>query len=361
MSQPKALYHWTEQIKRAFPNLSKPQARTLAAFSFGVATAQSCALNAVARALPFLGIPDTVETKLRRFISNSLIDAAKCFENLAGLVIGNLPKKDPVIILVDETSLRDKLKAMVVAVAYEGRAVPVAAWLYRQTEWPMGQVELIAEMLKWVRDGAGGGRDLIVMADRGIGNSPNLLKAIEGLGMHYLMRVSKGVRVMMDDKDIFPFRSLTVEPGKSWRRKAKAFRKAGWVECVHEDGHDEPWFLVTNHPHMEGRKYGMRMWEELMFRDCKTGGWQWQKSRVWDPDRAGVLWLVMSAAYLWMLSLGAAVCGSEELRRRTVGRKWSVVNVFRLGLALFQLRLRTSGPIPCELNLPTNLRAAKKV
>ena len=83
---------------------------------------------------------------------------------------------------------------------------------------------------------------------RGIGNSPNLLKAIESLGMFYMMRVSKGVRVMMDDKDIFPFWSLTAKPGKSWRRKAKAFRKAGWigrwVECVHDDGHDEPWFLV---------------------------------------------------------------------------------------------------------------------
>ena len=134
MSQPKALRHWTDQIKRAFSNLSKQQARTLAAFSCGVETAQSRALNAAARALPFLGIPDTVEARLRGFI-----------ENLAGLVIRNLPKKDPVVLLVDETSLRDKLKAMVVAVAYECRAVPAAARLCEQTEWPMGQVELITE------------------------------------------------------------------------------------------------------------------------------------------------------------------------------------------------------------------------
>ena len=76
---------------------------------------------------------------------------------------------------------------------------------------------------------AGKGRDLIVMADRGIGTSPNLLKAIEGLGMHYMMRVSKIVRVMMDDETEFPFKSLTVEPGKSWRAKAKAFKNAGWI------------------------------------------------------------------------------------------------------------------------------------
>ena len=228
MSQPKPLYHWTIQIKSMFPNLSKPQAEVLAAFSFGIAKAKSCALNAVARGLTFLGIPDTVETRLRRFISNPRIDMAESCENLARSVIRALPRKKPVVLLVDETSLQDKLKAMVVSVAYERRAVPVAMMTYHQTRWPMGQVEMTATMLRWVRDG-GKGRDLIAMADRGIGTSPNLLRAIEGLGMHCMMRVSRIVRVMMDDETVFPFKSLTVEPGKSWRAKAKAFKKAGWI------------------------------------------------------------------------------------------------------------------------------------
>ena len=64
------LRHWTNQIKSMFPNLSKPQAAVPAAFSFGVAKAKSRALNAVARGLAFLEIPDAVETRLRLFISN---------------------------------------------------------------------------------------------------------------------------------------------------------------------------------------------------------------------------------------------------------------------------------------------------
>ena len=47
--------------------------------------------------------------------------------------------------------------------------------------------------------------------------------------MRYMMRVSKIVRVMMDDETDFQFKSLTVEPGRSWRAKAKAFKNAGWV------------------------------------------------------------------------------------------------------------------------------------
>ena len=69
------LYHWTNQIKSMFPNLSKPQAEVLAAFIFGVAKAKARPLNAVARGLSFLGITDTVAT--RRAVS-SPIPASAC-------------------------------------------------------------------------------------------------------------------------------------------------------------------------------------------------------------------------------------------------------------------------------------------
>ena len=99
---------------------------------------------------------------------------------------------------------------------------------YHQTKWPMGQVEMIAKMLvgsgrrgrrqRPDRDGGQGHRDLSESA-----------KSIEGLGMRCMMRVSKIVRVMMDDETEFPFAHLTVEPGKSGRSKAMAFKNAGWI------------------------------------------------------------------------------------------------------------------------------------
>ena len=133
--------------KEYLPNLSKPQAAALAAFRFGVAKAKSRPISAVARGVTFLGIPDTVGTRLRRFISNPRIDMAGSCENLARSVIRAPPRKKPVILLVDETSLQDRLKAMVVSVACEGRAIPVAMMTYHQTRLPMGQVEMTATTL----------------------------------------------------------------------------------------------------------------------------------------------------------------------------------------------------------------------
>ena len=85
------------------------------------------------------------------------------------------------------------------------------------------------EMLGWVRDAMdamGDDRKAIVVADRGIRNSPKLLRETAGLGMFYLTRVTKKVRVMMEDGEVSPFDGLSDAPGPSWRRKRRR-RAAG--------------------------------------------------------------------------------------------------------------------------------------
>ena len=99
----------------------------------------------------------------------------------------------------------------------------------------MGLVDLITEMLGWVRDAMDAlddDRKAIVIADRGIGNSPNLIREIVGLGMFCLMRVTKKVRVMMEGGEVSPFDELSDAPGTSWRRKARAFKKSGRIEAL---------------------------------------------------------------------------------------------------------------------------------
>ena len=358
VSQQSVLYQWTEEIRKNMPNLSKPQAKVLAAFSVGIAKEEGCGLSAAAKKLPFVGNPATVERRIQRFIANDGIDHAESCRAMARWVIGSLPENRPVVILVDETSQKDRLKAMVAAVAFEGRSLPVAWWVYPNEKWPMGMVELIAEMLGWIRDAMdelGGGRKAIVVADRGIGNSPSLLREIESLGMFYLMRVTKKVRVMMEDGEVSPFDEMPNAPGKPWRRRAKAFKKSGWIECwaecVWDCDHAEPWFLVTNCPESEGREYGIRMWIELMFRDMKSGGWKWERSRVWRPERANRLWLAMSLAYVWMVSLGVAAFGSDRAVKEVAGGRARAARsaLFQLGLDMFHLCLEMGRSVSCAL------------
>ena len=74
-----------------------------------------------------------------------------------------------------------------------------------------------------------------------------------------------------------------------------------------------------------------------------------------------MLWLVMSAAHVWMPSLGAKVRLSPKIHREAVGGKPGDASVFTLGLPLFKNRLGARRRIPCALNSPTGLRLAEKV
>ena len=48
MSRLPQLYQWIDQVTTALPGLSRPQARVLALWSFGLVLAQRCSLSAVA-------------------------------------------------------------------------------------------------------------------------------------------------------------------------------------------------------------------------------------------------------------------------------------------------------------------------
>jgi hypothetical protein len=76
-----------------------------------------------------------------------------------------------VVLLVDETSLQERLKVMAVSLAYRGRAIPPA--------WPMGQVAVIATLLQWGAAGIPPGCSGLVQADRGLGTSPTCCSPLQ--------------------------------------------------------------------------------------------------------------------------------------------------------------------------------------
>ena len=73
-----------------------------------------------------------------------------------------------------------------------------------------------------------------------------------------------------------------------------------------EEGCDEPWFLLTDlAPHQaEALWYGMRSWIEGGFKLLKSGGWDWQATRMTDPDRVERFWLVLAVATRYVLAVG---------------------------------------------------------
>lgn len=87
------------------------------------------------------------------------------------------------------------------------------------------------------------------------------------------------------------------------RRRLNCTLLARW-----EEGYTDPWLVVTDlaPPAGEACWYGLRAWIEQGFKIIKRGGWQGQRTRMTNPERAARLWLTVAVATLWLLSVGGA-------------------------------------------------------
>jgi hypothetical protein len=286
--------------------------------------------------LAWVGKPDTVERRLQRFLHNPRLDWQACLPAFAAWVLRHLDTPRLLVLLVDETSLQEHVKVMAVSLAYRGRAIPLAWWGYRPAAWPSGQVALISTLLDWVAAGLPPGCRVLGEADRGLGTSPELLRALQARGGYFLVRVQRQVRLRLADGRVVPFARLVPKAGRRWGGPVAAFKKAGWLRCwavgLWRAPQAEPWLLLTNWPEARGQWDGWRMWEELAFRDFKSSGWQWQRSHVWSPGAANRLWLVMALAYVWVLSLGTRVLRTPAWRQELVRGRHHRHSVFHLGL-----------------------------
>jgi hypothetical protein len=61
----------------------------------------------------------------------------------------------------------------------------------------------------------------------------------------------------------------------------------------------------------------MRSWIERGYKLLKSGGWQWQATRMTDPDRVERLWLVLAVATCSVLAMGGEA-DEEEFADVTV-------------------------------------------
>ena len=135
---------------------------------------------------------------------------------------------------------------------------------------------MIGNMLSQIKAALPDDRPVLLLADRGIGTSPDLCKVVEELGWHYLFRVLRTVKILTDSGEMLPYKA--VKKGGRWSASGSVFIKRGrvpaHVRVIWERDCAEPWVLVTNNPDLTGREYAMRNWQEQGFRDLKSAGWQ---------------------------------------------------------------------------------------
>lgn len=337
------LYQWEQLLAGRLGCLNSWQQANVALFSYGIIRAEGCQQGEVARQVSCGEAVESAARRWRRFLDNDAFPLEGFFEAWSGWVVEALGVEQ-VTLLVDETKLHERIGVMLVGVAWEGRCLPLAWRTYRANSAadypPEGQVQLIEGLLRRIQAGLPQGIEVLILADRGIGTSPALCRAVAKLGWHYLFRVTCQTQVVTSTGELTI--AQQVQPGEIWAASGAVFKKRGHIpahaRALWSVSYDEPWALVTNDERLTGHEYARRNWQEQSFRDLKSGGWHWGESRIRHPDHVARLLVLLALAYTWTVALGSqaiAAGRAQPLIRQANGTYRRLWSLFKEGLNYF--------------------------
>jgi hypothetical protein len=345
----KRLYQWVERMSKDWSGFSRHFKKSLAVFSRAVVRAESSQIRKIAGMSG--GRAESQRRRLQRFLKQQQ-NLSLFFALWTKTLLKELKLKE-VVLVVDETKLKAKWGVMLVALVYKERAIPLAWRVYPANDaqaYPKaGQARMIIGLLKAVRAGVDKALPVRVLADRGIGTSPLLMRGIGAMGWKFLFRVTKQSKIILSDGRAICFYAQVQARGESYAASGLVFKKRGripaHVRVLWRENGQEPWALVTNDPALSGWEYAQRMWIEEGIRDLKSHGWDLEKAGFASAERMSHLWIILVVAYAWMLLWGAKL---EEaglcapLKRRQDGKQGRTWSLFREGRQAFL----TAIPLP---------------
>ena len=343
---PQLFYQWKDEIRKHFSNLNKWQALGLAIISYGIVKSRRSQASLISEEIPEFGKASTVERRIQRWIANPRILVSQGSVFWTQWVLESYTGAQ-IFLLVDETKISDRIGCMMVSLAIQNRAIPLIWRCYQANSsegYPEeGQVKMIGDLLKKLTTVLPKDKSIILEADRGIGNSSNLMREISEIGIYFLFRINITAIFTSKEGVSRPLKNLA-RRGETWHGVGTLFTEHRAVEecTVHifwdEEDCDEPWCLATNMQVLTGKEYKLRVWQEESFRDLKSAGWQWQSSLLRNPEIAERILLPMALAYAWCVSLGMFFENLDEDTRLPVDyiRKNPKYSVFRKGLRFFK-------------------------
>ena len=370
------LKDWKQIVSQKFPHLSLPQVSGLAAWSFGMVMTQSSSLTRVSSVIAKINQEkdNTVRQRLKEWYKEGKAKAKKgnkrvslevksCFASLLSWIVDLLPQTTQELAMaLDATSIGQNFTVLSINVLYRSCGIPVAWKVVKATEkgsWKPYWQELFQSLNKIVPPDW----KVIVSADRGL-YADWLYQQIVELGWHPFLRINhQGQYRSRDSSSWKPLATVVPCTGKSWSGKITCF-KTNPIDCTllaqWDDVYADPWLILTDLNPTEGNIlwYGFRSWIESSYRDVKSDGWQWQRTRLRNPERAERHWLAMAVALLWMVTLGGESETQSARELISDSEKSSSINstrqisCFLNGLLTVLARLLNGQPITLGRLLP---------
>jgi hypothetical protein len=294
-----------KELQQRLPRQRKTQRENLALLVATMLEARSANLMELAAVLPRPA--ERVDLRFQwiwRVLMNPLIAPDDVMTPFAAEVMGRVADgKQPLVLIMDQSKINDRLQVLMLALRWGERALPVL-WRVEETKGSIG-FETQKELLEAVTPILPEGAQICLMADRFYGTA-DLISFCQDKDWDYRIRL-KGNLVVRDKGgrqltgDLAKNRQFALENVQLTERRATTN-----IGVIHDPSHDEPWIIAmpAKPGYLKTLEYSARWAIEPMFSDFKSRGFGVEQSQIQYSDRLSRLLLVMALALYFAVSTG---------------------------------------------------------
>jgi len=284
--------------------LKKTEYLTLTILVFLLQAHKQVSIEFLATLMPYPIMFESRRRGIQRFLKLPILKIEKLWFPLIKYILRiHFKNKKELMVAIDRTQWRDK-NIFMISLIWEHRALP----LYWQILSKRGssnlqeQQLLISPILSLLKK-----YQLLVLGDREFG-SVKLASWLCEKNVRFVLRVKKGRYIQQEGEEFKRLSECGLVPGTSFYLKGvKVTKQKGfgcfdiagyWKRKYRNSGEDEGWYLLTNIGTLKQAvtAFKCRSGIEAMFKDCKTGGYNLEKSHACD-DRLKTLILLIALAY----------------------------------------------------------------
>lgn len=324
-----------KMLKEFLPTASQYHIVVLSMMVAGIAIGKNAQLSKIGLQIPHKAKPASLAKRFHRFVKNPNVLVETIYLPFAEQILTHLG--DKITVMMDATQVGQGCMALVVAVIYKKRAVPLVWFVYKSKKGHTTS-DRHQEALELLKPLIPSGTEVILLGD-GEYDTVDMLEWVEiETNWTYIVRTASNI-ILTEETQQYPIKTLLAGKNTKTLKYRVKFTKREFGPLTAIAWWDTPYknaiYLVSNSSESAEhicKEYRRRFKIETMFSDKKSRGFNMQKTNLRCPERISRLLLATALSYLWILFLGVEVI-ADEARRCIIDRNDRTdKSLFRLGL-----------------------------
>ncbi len=294
---------------------------------------KTVSIEALATLMPYPIKFESRRRNIQRFLKLDCLQIETLWFPLIEIILKEKFKPQyPLKLAIDRTQWRDK-NVFMISLIWDKRAIP----LYWQLLDKRGssnleeQQALITPMLELLKD-----YEIILLGDREFG-SVKLGQWLCQQQVKFVLRIKQERYIQSDGEDYTRLSELGLLPGtRFYLRGVKVTKQKGfgsfniaayWKRKYRGKAETEGWYLLTNLEDLQQSitAFKSRSGIEAMFKDCKSGGYNLEKTQA-SEHRLNNLILLIALAY------SCAILQGQQIKRKGIQNYVGRLKEFRRSL-----------------------------